>query len=77
MEDFKLFKFYYVGKVSSFPYNTTFCKVNSNKNIKRKEMKNNYSPQDNKYIFHLLHALHTYLVKCQTHLWLKTQRLLN
>jgi len=28
-------------------FNTTFVKVNSDKNIKRKEMKNNYSRRDN------------------------------
>jgi len=34
--------------------------VNSDKNIKRKEMKNNHSPRDNKYTFRrLLHALYT------------------
>jgi len=33
--------------------------VNSDKNIKRKEMKNNDSPLDNKYTLHSpLHALH-------------------
>jgi len=38
--------------------------VNSDTNIKRKEMKNNYSPRHDKYIFRsLLHALHTELVK--------------
>jgi len=41
-------------------------------------MKNNYSSRDNKYTFcRLLHSLHTKLVKCQTHSWLRTQRVLN
>jgi len=35
------------------------CKVNSDKNIKRKEMKNNHLSLDNKYTFrHLQHVLH-------------------
>jgi len=59
MKDFKRFKFYRVGKVPSFPL-IPHLLSNSENNIKRKEMKNNYSPRDNKYTFsRLLHALHT------------------
>jgi len=58
MKLFKLFKFYRVGKVPSFPL-ISHCKVNSDKNIKRKETKTNYSPLDDKYTFRrLLHSVH-------------------
>jgi len=55
MKVFKLFKIFREGV---FLYYHS-CKVNSDKNFKRKEMKHNYSPLDNKYKFRLLlHALY-------------------
>jgi len=43
---------------SKLSINNHICKVNSDKNIKRKETKNDYSPHDINYTFRrLLHAL--------------------
>jgi len=60
MKVFKLFQILQCRKSSRLSVNTTFVfLVNIDENIKRKEMKNNYSPRDNKYTFRQL--LHTYI----------------
>jgi len=48
--------------------------VNSDKNIERKEMKNNYSPET--INTHFIICCTLYIHKLSTHSWLRTQRVL-